>query len=635
MGRKLMPAIVGVILVLAVGCDSRRSAMEEMKARAVRRPKTETATTKTAKLPMQPQGAQVASRQPRATSAEKLEETGSSSSQPASNATVSQARRKSRRELEEERDANLAAQHKRRKPRRESEESKHTDAANVAVGKVAPVPPPVVEPDQKPPRVLQPQTAETLVAIQAAERRYDRATSPQQRAQVWKELDALRRSVLESSRPATQASSSSDDLSSLHANQLAEITSQFQFGNRNGNEVALLISSDMSTIIGAQSQVTSTSSNDGQIHCWDVLTGEMIQSWPIADRRVGVRALVFTPNEKAFLTTPHVGVYHLGSGEVSGPLGRGMVSISPRSAGADMRFVAVGVVGAPQAQERVLHLFRGEQATETLGGWDAFEAMASSVAFGNRTSRVAFAIRERGNHRLLLGEPGSLTANSVWQIEEYEHSRSWYSEDKRNRSTIPGITAMAFSPDDQFLIAYGCYQQRDYRATVWSLDWSRKTAKVLRDPVHSRSPLLREGESKPIRFIGNSYRAALETPKSVVIVDIKRGGYRVNEIELKKTRRGRPLTAFSPDNRWLAVGDDQGCVALWNLETGEEVPLTPSGRPAQSGPIAGLAFSNQNPITGTTDFLVTSGEENTIKLWSLAERIGGFATLGSLTHRQD
>ena len=107
----------------------------------------------------------------------------------------------------------------------------------------------------------------------------------------------------------------------------------------------------------------------------------------------------------------------------------------------------------------------------------------------------------------------------------------------------------------------------------------------------------------------------------------------MDKIDFKKTPGGRRELAFSPNNRWVAQGDDQGSVTIWDLESGDHFPLTPDGRPAHNGPIVSLAFAAANPITGVCEAMVTAGEENTVKLWSVVERLGIELKRGSLALR--
>ena len=134
-------------------------------------------------------------------------------------------------------------------------------------------------------------------------------------------------------------------------------------------------------------------------------------------------------------------------------------------------------------------------------------------------------------------------------------------------------------------------------------------------------PLFSAYGSEPIKFVGNTDLVSLRERKRVSVQDLERGLEEVIKIDLPSSQRGDVATDITQDGNWLAAGNDDGEVYIWELETGRPVSLTQGGRPAHDGPIVGIAFSPLNPETGTTDYLVTASESNTIRVWSLVDRL--------------
>jgi len=189
---------------------------------------------------------------------------------------------------------------------------------------------------------------------------------------------------------------------------------------------------------------------------------------------------------------------------------------------------------------------------------------------------------------------------------------------------LPGVTAMAFSPNDQHLVAYGQYGQREFRATVWNVN--PRSNRITEEHVEKlgKAPFSLAG-SEPIRFVGNRTMFSVRSGRSLQVIDLKEMNLKEKEfigtIEYPKTQRGSIEVAFSEDGRWTAAGNDSGEVFIWSVETQGMQPLTLDGRPAHDAPIVGLAFSPINPVTQTIDYMVTASESGVIRIWSLVDRL--------------
>ena len=64
--------------------------------------------------------------------------------------------------------------------------------------------------------------------------------------------------------------------------------------------------------------------------------------------------------------------------------------------------------------------------------------------------------------------------------------------------------------------------------------------------------------------------------------------------------------AFSPDGTTLAAACDNGNVILWNIDTGQSVPIK-----AHNGVVSTIAFSSDGLK------LATGGKDNAVKLWDV------------------
>lgn len=75
----------------------------------------------------------------------------------------------------------------------------------------------------------------------------------------------------------------------------------------------------------------------------------------------------------------------------------------------------------------------------------------------------------------------------------------------------------------------------------------------------------------------------------------------------------RPSCCFTPNAKWIFVGDAEGTIWVRSLISPTRKPLTFQ---AHSGPIAGLSISADGK------FLLTAGEDNRIRSWSLGDFLG-------------
>ncbi|MCA9207414.1 MAG: hypothetical protein KDA55_03620, partial [Planctomycetales bacterium] len=446
---------------------------------------------------------------------------------------------------------------------------------------------------------------------------------------------ALREQLVEEQREhfrsTTELAAATDNATAVvyddgHPHVMATIRTNYRFQQNDRHvhrPVRLLVSQDMSVVIAAQSSVPGSKETElpGFVEAWDVFSGEKLREWDEV-RNSSVNELHFSPDFQSIVTYPNLYHFNLAYG-TSEPFAMGCRLATYRGQDPSKEgLIAVGTQGPADAEAPVLRFLSGNPLAPRPVNFNAYDAKVTSLAFANRRPTIAFAVRERAAHKVLVAD-ANLAVTTMISVDTHRHHRPWNIEEP-----VLGTTSLAFSPHDKYLVTYGVYddlpefdKRRMYQATVWQADWeARKFTKVF-ESEPKRDPLMLEIGSQPIRFVGDTSLVSLPTSDGFMVVDLEEKGEPVATISLPAVQKGRPETCISDDGRWLAAGDDTGQITLWNLQTGKSQPLTLDGRPAHGGPVVGLAFSATHPQTGTIDFLVSAGEENKIKIWSLVERL--------------
>lgn len=325
----------------------------------------------------------------------------------------------------------------------------------------------------------------------------------------------------------------------------------------------------------------------GVVRVWDVLTGTELRAWTDVEGST-VRSVQFSGSGDTVFTAPDLFAFRLSTGE-SRELARN-VSLA---AGTDSQFAAVGLPGQALEMADAVRLVDLDSMQFLPLQVSAYEATVPAVALSNDGTTLIAAIRERARHRLVEFDARTLKQHAV--LEDFEHRVAWYDGGE------PGITYVAFSHDDRYVVAYGAYGDGDYRLTA--IQMANRKMSV----IESDKPLVRKDSAVPFRFVGNRGRLVVDTPTGLNVVDMS-DSRTIDEVDFKSLPGGTRLLTLSADGAVAAFGDESGVITLRKL--GAE-----QGRvefQAHAGPVVGIAFSQGDRM------LVTAGEEYQIRIWSLA-----------------
>ncbi|TWT52702.1 WD domain, G-beta repeat [Rubripirellula amarantea] len=405
--------------------------------------------------------------------------------------------------------------------------------------------------------------------------------------------------------------------------------------------------------------------DNGSLLSWDYRFSQLqAHAWSIDD--LNVRQLLAMPGGAGVFTAPQMVVFNQdGSSRLLGNAASFAVSDQPTPA---KQYVALGTAGTVRNEENILTVFDidtlSDESAAPTSQYRSYEGVVTAMAFAHNAPYVAFCVRERAVHRLFIADTETL---QLQKLEEFNHSKPWITEDgningsfKVDPDAARGIDAIAFSPDDSMLIAHGHYDEKLYKFSRWDFKWdgnqlasfqrSRKEhtktdgpffSVVGDEPIKFISRPLREHERGPNDSYSELRRTAGASPK--IVVQSSRGFHVVNlntalaerNIPYLKTHFGRPEYAFSNDGRWLCMGDDNGKAFIYDLLDGSTYGLTIDDgieqlisdrsvarptlvdRPAHSGPVVGVAFSDPDPGRDYPAFAATFGEENKVKVWEL------------------
>jgi WD40 repeat protein len=414
--------------------------------------------------------------------------------------------------------------------------------------------------------------------------------------------------------------------------------------------------------------------DNGALLSWDYRYSRLqAHAWSIEN--LAVSELYPLPNSAGVFTVPQVILFSQdGSSRELSDIASWAASNQPMP---QRQFLAVGTAGAQREENDILKVFDVADLSRNnvapTSQYRSFEGVVTAMAFANTSPHIAFSVRERAVHRLFIADAETL---QLTKLEEYNHDEPWIESDdpggqarvgtRRGRSNVgssgaaPGITSLAFSPQDSILVAQGEYNKSLHKFSRWKLSWNkngelesfRKSSKELEN---EGEPFFLNSGSKSIWFITKGPRrqptpSADASPKSPdagvlkVLVRVGDGFSVVNlnsqreehKIKFLKTHHGIPEYTISNDGRWLMMGDDNGLAYIWDTYEGTRFCITIDAateqriqqangrrledvpeRPAHTGPIVGVALSEPDPGRDYPAFAATIGEENKLKVWEL------------------
>ena len=314
------------------------------------------------------------------------------------------------------------------------------------------------------------------------------------------------------------------------------------------------------------------------------------------------------------------------------------------------QLLAVGSAGADRTESEILQVYdvaklRGDDI-QPVSHYRSYEGVVTAMAFAHQSSQIAFCVRERTVHRLYIAEADQLE-KTMTLIQEYPHKRPWLADG--TGQGVPGVTSLAFSPDDRMLVGHGRYEEELYRLSAWKLSGestSSLTATEKFTRENKERPLIAERNSRPLRFAERPDIEVLiaEVENRFVIWNLTSGDF--TEIPFLPMQNGLPERELSEDGRWLIMGDDRGNAYIWDVQTGErfsvghaaEMMRAPSSTidlgkaakakpkgielPVHTGPVVGVALSSSGLHGNFPEFAATIGEENRLIVWDLIPVLG-------------
>jgi WD40 repeat protein/predicted Ser/Thr protein kinase len=251
-----------------------------------------------------------------------------------------------------------------------------------------------------------------------------------------------------------------------------------------------------------------------------------------------------------------------------------------------------------------LALRRGSQSfaiqDQTVALWDAVakRPLAELPAAGIRWCK-ALAFSPKGNLLAWGGKNGrGESVVSLWDVNAQKETPALPHSNR--------VASLAFSPDAKVLasLAY------DGTVRLWDLETQRVVTEFATASVYSRSTPVEDHYGCVVFSPDGRWLAVGEAKPQIRLRDLTTGDEKI--ISLPAPANGITTLAFSPDSRLLAGGGGEGesSIHLWDLTAGTEVQLTGHG-----GWIAALAFSPD----GQT--LASASSDQTVRLWDVARQV--------------
>ena len=437
-------------------------------------------------------------------------------------------------------------------------------------------------------------------------RRPDGSENPQNDADVWHQLDrkwcagnADERMKLKTdleeltkSKPIWPRAADATKRNNEQSHLLTTIPTNFEFDEKIFRRVELALSRDELSLAAARESAALSDDRrvEGSVRVWDVPSRTELRSWSDVEKGA-LKAIQFDPSGQTILTIPDVFGFELSSGHSRAVARAATVTLS-----SDGQLALLGHRGKERGLGDALTLLEVTSLQSRPARFQAYESTVPALAISPDGRLVAACIRERAKHRLLLIDADSLSIRRV--LEEFTHRDSWLNP---TGEVIPGITQLQFSPDGQLLIAYGQYSTDEFRLISFQVK-DGKSVVAKRD-----TPLPRGDSLRPFVFVAGKSLMAIEAVPALMIVDTKENRV-VREIPWNESPSGRRVHAIASDGSTLAFGDAAGEVELLRLDRDD----APQRFRAHEGPMVGIAFSTSNHT------LITAGEENQVRLWTLA-----------------
>ena len=390
--------------------------------------------------------------------------------------------------------------------------------------------------------------------------------------------------------------------------KLAELDTVFDFKSLPMRRVVMSLSNDGKILAASQyyqDMLIRAAAPNQPVVVWDTITGTPLRTWKSSK---GVQRLDLDVESGMILPSPLSAKMNLFSGSYS---------VVERSVPSSDRFIpddrlAVGMTGVTGTALPAIGVYQ-KGGGPPLSGIEAFEAVVPALAWSADGTSLFVSIRERTQTRLIEVDGTSL--NEISEIIAEPMTGSWNVESVDMVRGTLGATRILPSPTGKLLLTYGKYANptAPYQLRIWKRSgskWSKDDVIVLDS---NQSMLETEMTDTQMVFVnGQDAQVAIVGANGVGVVNARTGDID-QKLDLPKIAGRQPVTALSPDGKWLFAGDLEGTVWVWSLRSLNRKPLQFS---AQAGPISGLALSADAQV------LATAGEENRIRVWKIGEFLG-------------
>ena len=240
---------------------------------------------------------------------------------------------------------------------------------------------------------------------------------------------------------------------------------------------------------------------------------------------------------------------------------------------------------------------------------EMFESMVTALAYSPDGKSLYAAVRGRDQTTLQELDPSTLSILSTLVTEPLPGAVPRDFSDALEEKS--GTTFLLSSESNRSLLTYGTFEDGP-QLRLWrrsSTGWPKEDVLIFRD----EDQLPDAAVVSPVVFVNQmESKLAVVTKSGLSILNTKKERLE-SHLPIPDIVGRRPSCCFTPNAKWIFVGDAEGTIWVRSLISPTRKPLTFQ---AHSGPIAGLSISADGK------FLLTAGEDNRIRSWSLGDFLG-------------
>ncbi len=373
----------------------------------------------------------------------------------------------------------------------------------------------------------------------------------------------------------------------------SEFTTNFDYTAQSWQDVRMTCSLDGRTV------VLSHDSRPG-ILIVDMPTGVVLRRW------TGIPAprqlLLNEQYGRLVPSGPAAAELNPGTGAVLSDVTRRYLvcALSP-----DRQSTILGHFGNPSLAANALTRIDNVQAART-NTHEMFESMVTALAYSSDGDSLYAAFRGRDQTTLQELDPSTLAVRTTLIAEPL--SGAVPQDFSAALEGKCGTTLLLSSVSNRSLLTYGTFEDGP-QLRLWrrsSKGWPKEDVTIFRDEEHLPDAAV----LSPVVFVSQAdSKLAVVTKSGLSILNTKKEKLE-SQLAIPDVGGRRPSCCFTPNAKWILVGDGDGTIWVRSLISPTRKPLTFQ---AHSGPIAGLSISADGKL------LLTAGEDNRIRSWSLGD----------------